>query len=153
MRRLVVPLLSLVLLVPVGAWAWTASGKGSEVKREPFFVYDPTGKRDPFRPFIRKEVAVKPKGVVLSPLQRYDLSQLKLVAIIVGSGEDRAMVEDSEGKGYIIKKGTYIGNKFGRVKEILSDRVIVVEKYRDYLGRVRTREVILKLHPAEEEGQ
>ncbi|RLA93027.1 MAG: hypothetical protein DRG55_01805 [Deltaproteobacteria bacterium] len=140
------PLLLLILMgVVYGA------EKAQEVKREPLFVYDPTGKRDPFRPFIKAEEPVQPKGVVLSPLQRYDLSQLKLVAIIVGAGEERAMVEDAEGKGYIIRRGTYIGNRFGRVKEILPDRVIVVEKYRDYLGRVRTREVVLKLHPVEEE--
>jgi len=140
------PLLLLILMgVVYGA------EKAQEVKRKPLFVYDPTGKRDPFRPFVKAEEPVQPKGVVLSPLQRYDLSQLKLVAIIVGVGEERAMVEDAEGKGYIIRRGTYIGNRFGRVKEILPDRVIVVEKYRDYLGRVRTREVVLKLHPVEEE--
>lgn len=141
--------LPLLILILMGVLC--GAEKAPEVKREPLFVYDPTGKRDPFRPFIRAEEPVQPQDVVQSPLQRYDLSQLKLVAIIVGAGQERAMVEDSEGKGYIIRKGTYIGNRFGQVKEILPDRVIVVEKYRDYLGRVRTREVVLKLYPVEEE--
>ncbi len=113
------------------------------------FIYNPEGLRDPFKPFLRKEEPVRPKGVIVSPLQQYELSQLKLVAIIVGSDHNRAMVEDSEGKGYIIRVGDYIGNKFGRVKEILADRVIIEERYKDVLGRLKRRQVILFLHPEE----
>jgi len=118
-----------------------------EEKKEPLYVYDPKGKRDPFVPFLAVQEPVKPKGrVPRTPLQRYDLSQLKLVAILVGGKGGRAMVEDSEGKGYIIKKGTYVGKNYGRVKAILPDRVIIVERYRDYTGKIKTREVVLRLH-------
>ena len=68
-----------------------------EVERD--YVYDPTGKRDPFQPFIAMQTPVKPteEEVPVTVLQTYDLSQLKLVAILVGTGEGRAMVEDSYG--------------------------------------------------------
>ena len=122
-----------------------------EVERD--YVYDPTGKRDPFQPFIAAQTPVKPVGeeIPATPLQKYDLSQLKLVAIIVGTGEGSAMVEDSEGKGYIIKKGVYVGTNFGKVKTVLKDRVIIEERYKDYTGQVKEKEIILKLHPAGEE--
>ena len=117
------------------------------------YVYDPTGKRDPFQPFIAAQTAIKPAGeeIPVTPLQKYDLSQLKLVAIIVGAGEGSAMVEDSEGKGYIIKKGVYVGTNFGKVKTVLKDRVIIEERYKDYTGQVKEKEIIWRLHPPGEE--
>jgi type IV pilus assembly protein PilP len=122
-----------------------------EVERD--YVYDPTGKRDPFQPFISTQTPVKPLGeeIPATPLQKYDLSQLKLVAIIVGAGEGSAMVQDSEGKGYIIKKGVYVGTNFGKVKSVLKDRVIIEERYKDYTGQVKEKEIVLRLHPAAEE--
>lgn len=120
------------------------------------YVYDPTDKRDPFQPFIAMQTPLRPtdEEIPLTPLQKYDLSQLKLVAILVGTGEDRAMVEDSEGKGYIVKKGVYVGRNFGKVKAVLKDRVIIEERYKDYTGKVREKEIVLRLHsPGEEEGQ
>ncbi|RLA86006.1 MAG: hypothetical protein DRG31_01480 [Deltaproteobacteria bacterium] len=121
------------------------------IAQQKVFIYGAEGLRDPFKPFLRKEEPVKPKGVAVSPLQQYELSQLKLVAIIVGDDHNRAMVEDSEGKGYIIRVGDYVGNRFGRVKEILADRVIIEEKYKDVLGRFKKRQVILFLHPEKKE--
>jgi type IV pilus assembly protein PilP len=119
------------------------------------YVYDPTDKRDPFQPFIAIQTPLRPtdEEIPLTPLQKYDLSQLKLVAILVGTGEDRAMVEDSEGKGYILKKGVYVGRNFGKVKAVLKDRVIIEERYKDYTGKVKEKEIVLRLHsPGEEEG-
>jgi type IV pilus assembly protein PilP len=122
-----------------------------EVERD--YVYDPTGKRDPFQPFIAAQTPVKPVGedIPVTPLQKYDLSQLKLVAIIVGAGEGSAMVEDSEGKGYIIKKGVYVGSNYGKVKTVLKDRVIIEERYKDYTGQIKEKEIILRLQASGEE--
>jgi type IV pilus assembly protein PilP len=122
-----------------------------EVERD--YVYDPLGKRDPFQPFIAAQTPVKPAGeeIPVTPLQKYDLSQLKLVAIIIGTAEGSAMVEDSEGKGYIIKKGVYVGTNYGKVKAVLKDRVIIEERYRDYTGQVKGKEIVLRLHPPGEE--
>ena len=122
-----------------------------EVERD--YIYDPTDKRDPFQPFIAVQTPIKPVGeeIPITPLQKYDLSQLKLVAILIGQGGGRAMVEDAEGKGYIIEKGVYVGSNFGRVKAVLKDRVIIEERYKDYLGEVRLKEIVLQLHPPGEE--
>ena len=126
-----------------------------EIEEERDYVYDPTGKRDPFQPFIATQTPVKPSGeeVPITPLQQYDLSQLKLVAIMVGKGDGRAMVEDAEGKGYIVEKGVYVGRKFGKVKAVLKDRVVIEERYKDYMGQVKTKEIVLQLHPPGEEKQ
>jgi type IV pilus assembly protein PilP len=125
------------------------------IEEERDYVYDPTGKRDPVQPFIATQTPVTPAGekIPVTPLQQYDLSQLKLVAILVGKGEGKAMVEDAEGKGYIVEKGIYVGRNFGKVKAVMKDRVVIEERYKDYMGEVKTKEIILQLQPPGEEEQ
>ncbi|KAF0123632.1 MAG: type IV pilus assembly protein PilP [bacterium] len=115
------------------------------------YSYNPMGKRDPFKPFISKATAGKGKirGERLVPLQRYNFSQLKLIGIIWRNDKNMAMVEDPEGRGYVLKKGTLIGENNGRVINILKDRVIIEEVYRNNSGKIKTRTASLKLHNAE----
>ena len=53
----------------------------------------------------RSRIAAKKKirRVPRTPLERIDLSQLKLVAIIVSKSGNTALLEDATGKGYVIK--------------------------------------------------
>ena len=113
-------------------------------------IYDPTGKIDPFEPLFReKPTAVKKmrrkKRVPRTPLERIDLAQLKLVGIILAGSGNRAMVEDASGKGYVIKKGTYIGTNAGKVVKIQKEIVTVAEEFEDVFGKVKTRNRELKL--------
>ena len=64
----------------------------------------------------------------LTPLERISLGQLKLSGIIRAATGNRAIVTDATGKGYVVKKGTYIGMNSGQVESIVDDRVIVVEE-------------------------
>lgn len=116
------------------------------------YLYDSTGKPDPFKPFIvevarTKEVATK----FLQPLQRYEYSQLKLVGIIWNIDNPRALLEDAAGKGYIISKGAYVGKNGGKVSEILTNEVIITEEETNVLGETKTKEIKIKLHEAEKE--
>ena len=88
-----------------------------------------------------------------TPLQKFDISQLKLVAIISTSQGNVALVEDATGKGYVLKKGTWVGKNDGKVTKILKDKVIVEEVYQDIFGQTKTSEVSLFLHKAEEGGE
>jgi type IV pilus assembly protein PilP len=123
-----------------------------EEKKEPTYTYSPVGKRDPFKPFIAlgpKKADIK---VPLTPLQRYDVSELKLVGILKGPRGYRALVEDASGKGFIITKGTLIGRENGRVKEIRTDRVIVKQSHKDIFGQMKVREISMRLKKPEEGG-
>ena len=116
------------------------------------YIYDPTGKPDPFKLFIvelkrSKELADK----ALQPLQRYELSQLKLVAIIWSIDKPRALVEDSAGKGYIITKDSYIGKNQGKVTDILENEIVITEESADIFGKTKTKEIRIKLHTGAEE--
>ncbi|MFQ5840904.1 MAG: hypothetical protein ACE5I8_00590 [Thermodesulfobacteriota bacterium] len=105
-------------------------------------------KRDPFEPFIELDFSrggEKP----LPPLQRYQISQLKLTGII-GSEADgyRALMQDKTGEGFVIMEGSLVGSKGSTVKEIRRDRVITIEEYRDYLGKEKARQVVWRLSNA-----
>ncbi|MES0445291.1 MAG: pilus assembly protein PilP [Desulfobacterales bacterium] len=122
--------------------------------------YNPEGKLDPFASLYKyKPVAVSTTGQKLlqeprrplTPLEKVDLSQLKLVAIIRALSGNIALVEEASGKGYVIKKGTYIGTRSGKVGKILPDRIIVEEESEDFSGKVSVREIEVKLNPSGEE--
>ncbi len=121
----------------------------SAVGERPF--YNPKGKIDPFEPLFRDKPTVaslkkkRKKRTPRTPLEKIDLSQLKLVGIILASSGNRALVEESNGKGYVVKKGTYMGTNAGKVVKIEKDKVIVAEEYEDYRGNVTLRNKELKL--------
>ena len=115
--------------------------------------YKPRGKIDPFEPLFKEKKVVakaktkkkRKKRIPRIPLEKIDLSQLKLVAIILAKSGNRAMVEEASGKGYVISKGTYIGTNAGRVVNIEKDKVIVAEEIEDVRGDVSIRNKALKL--------
>jgi len=112
--------------------------------------------RDPFVPFIKftEEIGKgRKKNKPLLPLQRYTLTQLKLIAIIdAGSTGKWAMVQDASGKGYTVKKGMLVGSEGGFVKDIVRGQVIVQKNIVDLLGKKKKKLMILKLHP-EKKGE
>jgi type IV pilus assembly protein PilP len=119
--------------------------------------YDPKGRIDPFIPLVRdepvkveKKELVEAKGEVRevrtkTPLEKIEISQLRLRAIIMAASGNRALVEESNGKGYIITKGTYIGRNEGKVTAILKDKVVVEELVENIEGKMITQEKEMKL--------
>ncbi|HWP57125.1 MAG TPA: pilus assembly protein PilP [Candidatus Acidoferrales bacterium] len=106
--------------------------------------YSPLGKRDPFAPApSRREVRQVKRG--LTPLEQFEIGQLKLVGIVWDSKEPRAIVEDASGLGYIIKVGTPIGPNGGKVKAIAPDEVVIQEYYVDFYGARKSRDFSMKL--------
>ena len=122
------------------------------------FNYDPVGKPDPFEPLVRDIPAskapapVEPSGdtAALTPLQKYDLSELNLVAIITQDNNSPvAMVEDKAGYGYIIKTGMLIGKYDGVIQEINQDSVVIIEKIGDPSGKAQVKTTTLRIYKSE----
>jgi Tfp pilus assembly protein PilP len=112
-------------------------------------AYNPTGRRDPFRPFT---IDIHPEArVQLTPLQRYELGQLTVVGTVWEVSPPRAMVEDSVGMGYIVTLGTPIGRNGGLVTAIEPRRVIVEERVLDYYGKEQVNRIVMET-PKEEES-
>ena len=112
------------------------------------YVYDPTGKTDPFKSFIAEQESVeeKKKRKPKTYLETLDLSQMDLVAIVISKIGNWAMVRDSKGLGYVIKKGTPLGINDGVVHEIKDKEVIVREQYKDLRqGQVKYKDTSKKL--------
>jgi type IV pilus assembly protein PilP len=117
-------------------------------------TYDPKGRIDPFEPLFKdrpeqpqietsdgKRKRRKPQ----TPLERVALSQIKLSAIMRSTSGNRALVEDATGKGYVIKKGTFIGLNSGRVVQIDKDRVVIEEEIENLMGELIVQNTELKL--------
>lgn len=110
--------------------------------------YKARGKIDPFeslfkdKPVLRK---TKKRRIPRTPLEKLSLGQLKLVAIIRAPSGNKALVEESSGKGYVIKKGTYIGLNSGKIIKIEKDNIIIEEEIQDIQGNLKVRQRELKL--------
>ena len=79
----------------------------------------------------------------IPPLERYPLQALTLTAIITNAqGERFASVENPQGIGYKVERGTIIGDGGARVVEI-SPRGIVVEE--PGADGVKSREILLRV--------
>jgi len=101
-----------------------------EHKEKDQYFYNPINKIDPFKSFISV---------------RIEISQLAVSAIVLGSKGNWALVRDSKGDGHVIKVGTFIGRKNGRVEKILDKEIIVTESYKDIRGREITKNISMKL--------
>jgi hypothetical protein len=79
-----------------------------------------------------------------SPLQiEYD--SLRMTGIIQKKSEAVAMFEIGK-VGYAVRQGDRIGPVFGYVDEIQGEQVIVVEKFRDYLGNTLTNQKVIEFY-------
>jgi Tfp pilus assembly protein PilP len=146
---------------PGGAAASTSASPAATTElatTDTGWKYDPTGKPDPFKPFILASAAPEEAPTVvrrqLTPLQKMPLSEIQagLKAIIWGQLGNKALVEDATGKGYVVQEGTYVGQHDGIVKKIYQDRIIVEEYRRDPAkNRLEPSEVVLKLKKVEVE--
>lgn len=108
------------------------------------YAYSPIGKRDPFKSLF-EEISKVQGGEELTELQRYDIDQLRLIAIVTGPATPYAMVEDPSRKGHTVTRGTLIGKNWGRISAVTQRCLTVKEEYRDYTGRKHANEVDLCL--------
>jgi len=104
--------------------------------------------RDPFRSPFATELMQAPE-TPSKPILNYDLSELKLVGIIWGELGRVAVVEAPDGKCYLVKKNGEIGKLKGKVKEVGEDHLEVQATVTDYLGRIKTEEITVRLHKEE----
>ena len=110
--------------------------------------YEFAGKKDPFRSFVivsKTKLPLPPITDKRLPIQQYEVNQFKILGIITGLSENRAMVQDSTGKSFVIKDGSVIGPHNGRVQKITPTSIEVTEQYRDDSGKIHNRVVKLTL--------
>jgi type IV pilus assembly protein PilP len=108
------------------------------------YAYVPAGKRDPFRVDIELTPTPPPPPNCDGPLCRYSLDELKLTGIISGMGNPVAVLESPRGKGYSVYRGSRVG-RYGVVKQVLRDGVVVLQSWPAGNGPTRQEEVVLRM--------
>jgi type IV pilus assembly protein PilP len=113
----------------------------------PAYIYNPIGKRDPFRsPDLDLARASSVNSAACNePLCKFDLDQLTLVAVVSGDSNPVAMVQDPQGRGYILHRNTRIGRQGGKVSQILRDSVIVTEYFTAPDGKSTANQLTLAI--------
>jgi len=109
-------------------------------------------KTDPFKPYAAAlpAPAAQPGAPAaappadLLPIQSFEVSKFKVAGIIAGLQENRALVIDPNGKGYVVRVGMQIGNNNGRITRITASTIEVVEHYRES-GRTKSKTIVLAL--------
>jgi Tfp pilus assembly protein PilP len=99
------------------------------------YRYSTQDRRDPLEPLV-KEVppdVLRPKPRQperpLGPLERFDLSALKLVGIVWGEIGRKALIKAPDGKSYFATVETYMGKYSGKVVAIENDHLVIEEQY------------------------
>jgi len=92
------------------------------------WVYSSVGKRDPFKSFLA-EAASRPAlaSRCATPLGKFEIDQLRLVAVVTGLEDPVAMVEAPNGVGYAVRRGACMGKNGGVVSAVRSGEVVVNE--------------------------
>lgn len=91
------------------------------------YIYDPKGRRDPFKAYVEAKPEEADVAGPLMPLQQYDVDQLKLVGVIWNVNDPKAMFIDPKNQVHIVRRDERIGRKNGYVAVIREGEVVVVE--------------------------
>lgn len=114
------------------------------------YNYVRAGRRDPFAPIMERD-SKKAKSGDRPPLERYNISEIKLSGIVWGGFGYSAMVEGPDGKGYFVRTGAFLGPNRGVVKKITQNTIIIEEKFKTYSGETERKEIILELRKKQED--
>ena len=149
----------------------SASGLPPELKAPEYVENDfveSDRNRDPFRSFlVQHPTAPEPQNQRKVELAQYSIDELKLIAIVQGSDQPRAMFTDPSGKGTVVYKGTYIcrpevvhvGGTNGPEYQLnwrvdrIRDTDVVLIRYDPTNGAIPPATRVVPLHPEAEKEQ
>jgi type IV pilus assembly protein PilP len=112
------------------------------------YLYNPVGKRDPFRNMLEEGPRGPSTGpgdgsICGEPLCAFDIDQLTLVAVVSGDANPVAMVEDPAHTGHLVRRNSRVGKQGGKVTQIQRDCVVVTEYFQTPDGKVNPNRVNL----------
>ncbi len=130
--------------------AQTESAQTFDLSPQIDYVYDPTGKKDPFKPYRAPRLRGdnRPQAPI-DPLANVEVTQLRLVAVIWNTPKPRAVVADSQNRNFILFKNMRVGRNEGVVVDIREGEVVIVEKFDDGFGNTVREARILDIKPTD----
>ena len=131
---------------PMSSAAQQPSGLDFSRRIDPFKPYAPAVAPAPAQgqPKNAEQSAARPAADAL-PIQSFEASRFRVSGIIAGLKENRALILDPNGKGYVVQSGMPVGSNNGRVSRITASSVEILESFKDERGKLRKRTIVLTL--------
>jgi len=128
-----------VFLIPVSGHAEQKAEEKAAPKAPPSstigdFTYTAQDRRDPFEQVHLLKMAKKNLGMGVQK-SGYELEELKLVGIVKSGAVTFAVMEDTQGKGMMFKKGDFINSNMWLL-DFLEDKVVFGYKLRGDIRRI-----------------
>jgi hypothetical protein len=124
-----------------------ALGFGDAQEKKMVNIYNPVGKRDPFK--VLSSLPLGRKIAAIYPTEKYDLDQLALKAILRIGGKSRAMVQAPDGLTFVLYEGEMVGRERATLSRILKTEIIFSQQTANYLGNQSLVERVMSLPPEE----
>ncbi len=118
--------------------------KPEEKAEQEVYNYDPKGRRDPFMSLV-VVAKQRPRLRKANPVENYDVSEIRLSAIVWDKNRYYALITLPDGKSYTITQGMTLGLYGGKVQSINRSSVLISEQIKDYRGQLKTKDTLLKL--------
>jgi type IV pilus assembly protein PilP len=128
--------------------AGPASAAGMPISLADGYSYDPQSRRDPFQSMV-KLLKLSQTRAELPPLQRLELSDVKLIGIVSDASGYYGLIQTPDGKGYTVRVGTPMGTNNGTIKTISEQRIVVAEPAIDTTGKMTSRDIEILQRPKE----
>ncbi len=91
------------------------------------FAYASQDRRDPFDPLYLRSAKSRQTANVRKP--GYELEELKVVGVVKTGAVKFAMMEDTQGRGLMFKRGDFINKNLWLI-DILDDKIVMAYKLR-----------------------
>ena len=128
--------------------AGPAPASGMPISLTDGYSYDPKSRRDPFQSMV-KLLKLSQTRAELPPLQRLELSDVKLIGIVSDASGYYGLIQTPDGKGYTVRVGTPMGTNNGTIKTISEQRIVVAEPAIDTTGKMTSRDIEILQRPKE----
>ena len=102
--------------------------------------------RDPFK---RPKIVIE-STIVKSELETVPLDKFKLVGVVTGPHQLRAMVATDQGKTFFVSEKMKIGLNQGVITKITPDEIQVTERTTNVLGQEEVTESLIKMNADKE---
>lgn len=112
------------------------------------YVYDPSGRRDPFVSLMNRGAELPPPGERGTGLEGLSINEVALHGIVLSEGAYLAVLQAPDNKTYIVRNNDKLFDGF--ISAITTDAVVFMQEVNDPLSLVTEREVRRPLRGAED---
>lgn len=105
----------------------------------------PIIQRNPFSPLVENTQLKPDTNHIPGPLESFALTDLHYVGILSQSNMQWGLISAPNGAIYSVTIGQYIGQNYGKVTQITSDKIVITETVSDGLGgwTIRKKELAI----------